>query len=237
MIDTSKSAYRRNPQRNKRRTRTPIATAATRRSPHEQPRPQFPIAFPTPREHALPPVPFGPAPLIEGEDAGAYDELLIRISTAVRPGDIFEEIWVRDIVDLVWEAFRLRRLKACLMTAGARKALATGLAPVVGLAQAEGLARSWAARQPGAIAAVEEHLVTAGIGLEGVVAQGLCFELNNIERIDRMIMAAEARRNAALREIDRHRASLGRQLRQAVLEAEAQEVAFAEEGAAARSAA
>jgi hypothetical protein len=52
-----------------------------------------------------------------------------------------------------------------------------------------------------------------------------------------MTMAAEARRNAALREIDRHRASLGRQLRQAVLEAEAQEVAFAEEGAAARSAA
>jgi len=195
-----------------------------------------PSLFPTPHGHALLPVPFGPAPLIEGEDAGAYDELLVRISTAVRPADIFEEIWVRDIVDLVWEAFRLRRLKACLVTAGARKALAHGLSPLVGWAQADGLARSWAARKPGAIAAVEEHLVTAGIGLEGVVAQGLCTELNNIERIDRMSMAAEARRNAALREIDRHRASLGRQLRQAVLEAEAQEVGFAEEGAAARSA-
>src|SRR5882724_3196779 len=138
----------------------------------------------TPREHAPPPVPFGPAPLIEGEDAGAYDELLVRISTAVRPADIFEEIWVRDIVDLVWEAFRLRRLKACLMTAGARAALASRLAPLVGGAQADGLARSWAARAPGALAAVEEHLVTAGIGLEGVVAQGLCVELDNIERID-----------------------------------------------------
>jgi hypothetical protein len=199
--------------------------------------PDSPSLSPTPREHALPPVPFGPAPLIEGEDAGAYDELLVRISTAVRPADIFEEIWVRDIVDLVWEAFRLRRLKACLMTAGARKALVHGLSPLVGRAQADGLARSWAAPKPGAIAAVEEHLVTAGIGLEGVVAQGLCIELNNIERIDRMIMAAEARRNAALREIDRHRASLGRRLRQAVLEAEAQEVAFTEEGAAARCAA
>ena len=192
---------------------------------------------PTPHKHALPPVPFGPAPLIEGEDAGAYDELLVRISTAVRPADIFEEIWVRDIVDLVWEAFRLRRLKACLITAGARTALALGLSPLVGWEQADGLARSWAARKPGAIAAVEEHLATAGIGLEGMVAQGLCTEPNNVERIDRMVMAAEARRNAALREIDRHRASLGRQLRQAVLEAEAQEVAFAEEGAAARSAA
>jgi len=48
-----------------------------------------------------------------------------------------------------------------------------------------------------------------------------------------MIMAAEARRNAALREIDRHRATLGRQLRQAVLDAEAREIAVAGEGAAA----
>ena len=61
---------------------------------------------PARREATLPPVPFGPAPLIEGEDAGVYDELLLRISAAVRPHDIFEEIWVRDIVDLVWEAFR-----------------------------------------------------------------------------------------------------------------------------------
>src|SRR6202051_1953162 len=76
---------------------------------------------PMPREQALPPVPFGTAPLIEGEDAGAYDELLLRISAAVRPGNIFEEIWVRDIVDLVWEAFRLRRLEACMMTAGGRR--------------------------------------------------------------------------------------------------------------------
>jgi hypothetical protein len=190
-----------------------------------------------PRQGALPPVPFGPAPLIEGEDAGAYDELLVRISTAVRPADIFEEIWVRDIVDLVWEAFRLRRLKACLMTTGARIALAQGLSPLVGGAQADGLARSWAARAPGALAAVEEHLAAAGIGLEGVVAQGLCIELDFIERVERMIMAAEARRNAALREIDRHRATLGRQLRQAVLEAEAQEVAFAGQGAAAESSA
>ena len=193
------------------------------------------------REGGLQPVPFGPAPLIEGEDAGAYDELLVRISTAVRPADIFEEIWVRDIVDLVWEAFRLRRLKACLMTAGARKALVKDLAPVVGFAQADGLARGWAARRPGAIAAVEEHLAAAGTALEGIAAQGLCVELGNIERIERMIMAAEARRNAALREIDRHRDALGRKLRQAVLEAEAEvdveEAAHPDDGTTAERAA
>jgi len=179
-----------------------------------------------PGERALPPVPFGPAPLIEGEDAGAYDELLVRISTAVRPADIFEEIWVRDIVDLVWEALRLRRFKASMVTAGARIALAHALAPRLGWPQAEGLARSWAAREPGALATVEEHLATAGTALEALMAQGLCFRLDSVERIERMIMTAEARRNAALREIERHRETLGRQLRQAALEAQAQDAAF-----------
>jgi hypothetical protein len=119
------------------------------------------------------------------------------------------------------------------MTAGARFMLAQELAPVIGRPQADGLARSWAAREPGAVAEIEQHLAAAGIGLEGVAAQGLCLKLDFIERIDRLIMAAEARRNAALREIDRHRATLGRQLRQAVLEAEVQEVAIAGKDAAA----
>ena len=36
---------------------------------------------------------FGPPPLIEGEDAAAYDELLVRTSAAVKPADILEDIW------------------------------------------------------------------------------------------------------------------------------------------------
>jgi hypothetical protein len=192
-------------------------------------------------EPRLPPVPFGPAPLIEGENAADYDEFLVRISCAVRPADIFEEIWVRDVVDLVWEALRLRRFKASLVTAGARKALVQVLMPQLGFAQADGLARSWAAREPGAADAVEERLAKAGSGLEALAAQGLCIGIDNIERIDRMIMTAEARRNAALREIDRHRATLGQQLRQAALEAETQDAAFevieAEPSAAAENAA
>ena len=55
-----------------------------------------------------------PPPLIEGENAAAYDDLLARISGTLKPADILEEIWVRDVVDLVWDAFRLRRFKAHL---------------------------------------------------------------------------------------------------------------------------
>ena len=53
----------------------------------------------------------GPPPLLEGEDAAAYDELLARVSAAANPSDVIHEIWVRDVVDLTWEILRWRRLK------------------------------------------------------------------------------------------------------------------------------
>ena len=78
-----------------------------------------------------------PPPLIEGEDAASYDDLLTRISGTLKPADILEEIWVRDVVDLVWDAFRLRRLKAHLLTAAAHEGVAklsgrcsTGISPI-----------------------------------------------------------------------------------------------------------
>ena len=47
------------------------------------------------------------------------------------------------------------------------------------------------------------------------MAQTLAAEIDDIERIDRMITSAEARRNAALREIERHRTSVAERLRRA----------------------
>src|SRR5262245_24628779 len=72
---------------------------------------------------------FGARPLIAGEDAAAYDELVARVTAHVKPADILEELWVRDVVDLFWEALRLRRLKAKVIAAAAPRALAIVLAP------------------------------------------------------------------------------------------------------------
>jgi hypothetical protein len=163
---------------------------------------------------------FGPAPLFEGEDTAAYDELLVRISGAVKPADIFEEIWVRDIVDLVWEALRLRRLKANLMTATAYRGLEQILKPLVGCLEEEHLAKAWAARDQNAIKRVDKLLASAGLTMDAVMAQTLSISLDDIERIDRMIATAEVRRNAILREVDRHRTTWGQELRRAAQQAE-----------------
>src|SRR5215471_2694606 len=71
---------------------------------------------------------FGPPPLFGGEDAEIYDRLVREIFTAVTPVDILEHIWVRDVVDLTVEVFRLRRLTANLMKANEYKGLTEMLA-------------------------------------------------------------------------------------------------------------
>src|SRR5216684_1522309 len=65
----------------------------------------------------------GAPPLIRGENARGYDELLGRICATLQPADSLEEIWIRDVVDLVWETFRLRRMKASMMTDATHRAI------------------------------------------------------------------------------------------------------------------
>jgi hypothetical protein len=151
--------------------------------------------------------PFGPPPLIDGENSDEYKDLLAHVSATVKPADILEDIWVRDIVDLVWEAWRLRRLKAALIAANAHKGLSAALDPLVEWHEKKALVRDWTAREPEAIKQVDQILKSAGLTMDAVMAQSLSIKIDDIERIDRMTALAEARRNAILREIDRHRQS------------------------------
>ena len=79
----------------------------------------------TPRVARLPPrlSLFGPPPLIEGEDAAAYERLLSRFCEAVKPADIIEEMFLADVLSLEWEILRWRRLKWNLSQAHVLRAL------------------------------------------------------------------------------------------------------------------
>jgi hypothetical protein len=175
---------------------------------------------------------FGPAPLLEGEDSAAYDELLARISSTIKPADILEEMWVRDVVDLSWENFRLRRLKSNLLNANAHRGLKMVLESITSPGVAILLPKQWAARDPDAIGEVDKLLASSDLTMDAVMAETLAYIIDDFERIDRLIMHTEARRNAILREVDRYRTSLGQALRRAtnniensqILEISAQEV-------------
>jgi hypothetical protein len=106
------------------------------------------------------------------------------------------------------------------MTAVAHKGLREILEPLIGWTDARNLAEAWAARERSAIKQADELLASAGLTMDAVMAQSLSLKLNDIERIDRMIATAEVRRNAILREVDRHRTTWGQELRRAAHQAE-----------------
>ena len=156
---------------------------------------------------------FGPPPLLQGEDTEAYHEFHARTTGALKPSDIFEEIWVRDFVDLAWEIYRLRRLKTNLLTANRHKGLKEILDTIYCSIASWELAQNWAKRQDDAIEEVDNLLAGAGLTMDAVMAQTLSVMIENVERIDRMIMNAEMRRNAVLHEVELHRKTLGQALR------------------------
>ena len=69
--------------------------------------------------------------LILGEDAQGYDELLAQVRRALKSRDVMEEMWIRDVVDLAWDIFRLRRMKANLLQVQAKNAVWDVLGPLV----------------------------------------------------------------------------------------------------------
>lgn len=155
----------------------------------------------------------GPAPLLDGEDEAAYNDLLARASAVVKPKDTLEEIWLREIVDLNWESLRYRRLKTALMHACKKDGLRMALEPILGLGEAFQAAEIWAERKEGIDEKIESLLTSVGFSMDSVWARVLQMNLDHIERIDRMEAVMAARRNAALREIERRRASLVKRLR------------------------
>ena len=166
----------------------------------------------------------GPALLLPDEDPDSWEKLRAAVFDAVVPADIFEVFWTRDIVDHEWEILRLRRLSAGLISATQRQALASVLGPlmskgsIVGVADSEPelLAWKYILHHDDAIKEVKALLKTAALGWDAVLARTLTFIAEDFERLDRMCMTAEARRDAALREMDRHREGFGQRLRRAI---------------------
>jgi hypothetical protein len=124
---------------------------------------------------------FGDPPLLEGEDTQAYDDLLAQVSGAVKPSDIIEEIWIRDVVDLTWEILRWRQIRVSVI-------------------------ERFKLRQPSGDIEKQDWLNTT----RSLV------ELKRLDYLTKFIITAESRRNAALREIERRRATFAQTLRDKV---------------------
>jgi hypothetical protein len=170
---------------------------------------------------------FGPAPLLQGEDARQYNQLLNEISTAVEPADIFELAFVRTIVNLIWESNRYRRLVAGALLAAEQEALEGILtrllyddSPFKSLSNLMGkpktLSHQYVLKQQAAVVEVDHLLASAGMDWEVVKAEAFSLRQREIESLSRMIAGIETRMKTTLREIERHRKGFGQQLRRVV---------------------
>jgi len=54
---------------------------------------------------------FGDPPLLRGEEASLYNNLMDQFTRLVEPKDMIEWWWVKDITDHTWEIRRLRRFE------------------------------------------------------------------------------------------------------------------------------
>jgi hypothetical protein len=158
-----------------------------------------------------------PAPLLMGEDEADYAEIAGRIVGATAPRDALEELLLRDVIDLTWEILRLRRVKVGML----RASMGAGVGAVLGAISypyphRETLGEDWTAGDADAREEVDAILGKAGLTIEEATAKTLELKIDVFERIDRMLASAEARRNNALREIDRHREAAGTAARKAL---------------------
>ena len=148
----------------------------------------------------------GPPPLNPGDDRAGYETLLARLVAEVGPRGLIEAANLRDVADAMWETHRLRRLKAKVMTNSADRGMREVLEAIgVPSNAACALAQGWAARELAAVGKVDALLAAAGLDLQHVMAKTLSLRLNEIQRIDDMVAAAEARRAVLVREIARYR--------------------------------
>jgi hypothetical protein len=82
--------------------------------------------------------------------------------------------------------------------------------------KAEELVQEYVRGEPDAVTLIDDLLTRAGVNMDALTADALAEQFDPIEQIERQTTIAESRRNASLREIERHRAVLGAALRQSV---------------------
>jgi len=189
-----------------------------------------------------------PRSMLRWEEQGDFDALLARISATLRPADMMEEMWTREVADLVSQIFRLRRMKDTLLDEASYRGLAEVLRPrMSSVPRLEGvepdkdwtsrclstLVQRWAANPHAVAGTVQAALAKAGLRLDAVEAKTFELLIDQMERFDRMTMMIERRRNAIVREIARYRTEFSQQAQRAIEAEVAAAPGGAERGSAA----
>lgn len=159
-------------------------------------------------------------PLLRTEAPAGYETLLQDLVEELQPSGTIAETFVADAAHHLWEIFRLRRAQATLINSAFREALENLLS---GVCRDRSLKYydqyKWVAGQYFLSAEkkqdVDEILAKFGLDQSAVVAESMRVVAEDIERLQRMEIEAEKRRDRALRNSAKHNTVLAEKLRAA----------------------
>jgi hypothetical protein len=129
-------------------------------------------------------------PVLRAENAAAYDEVLARLAQCMAPRDFVEQTLIKELADCTWELARYTRYKTLTMERGFREHLS--------FPGQDALAERLAERDG-------EPDEAEAIAVELDCVRALQATMGIHERIDKLLIAATARRNNALEQIERYR--------------------------------
>lgn len=170
---------------------------------------------------------FGPPPIIEGENGEDYQKLFERVFDAIEPADFIEEIWARDLADVTWSMFRLRRILAATLNdevwdkvndEASERARENAKFLEGTEKEKEEMDRlidpdseySWEVlieQNPRAFKKFEVlwDKAKSDLNVDLIQARVITYNLDTIERIESLITIAQRRIDEVVRELDRHR--------------------------------
>jgi len=166
-------------------------------------------------------------PLLPEENAQQYEALLRSILQQIVPADVIEALWVKNIIDFIWEANQIRRWRRQILIQAQLQVTEDLICPDLRRAiprDSDQLTAPTADDLAGGCMAGSKKkgqviLQQRGFTAENVTAHGFLLNLPSIELIDRLASLADQRRDALLREIERKRAGLGRPTRKVATDA------------------
>lgn len=148
----------------------------------------------------------GEPALLGHDDQSAYIALEKSLIEAVKPKDAIELIFVRDVADLTWEIQRLKLARVHLIDHNLHEGLTRFLSEdLKGDVPAFLASLKWRNGHPAVSREVRRFLKSAGITRDMIVSETIRRLMDEYEGFNIAIARLEARRNALLYEVDRHR--------------------------------
>ena len=159
----------------------------------------------------------GEPALLEHEDQDAYVVLEKRLIERVQPKDAIELIFIRDVADLTFDIQRLKLARSHLI----ENYLHEGLVPFIskelkGDIQAFLASLKWRDGEPVVSRKIKRLLEAKNVTCEMIVSATIRHLFPEYEGFSTAIARLEARRNAILDEIDRHRQMLAYLLKEEI---------------------